>query len=156
MTYVFLGTGVLLVMLLRAVLIVIGFYKDPILSSFEKYGEESLYSPMMMLVIWSFAFIAYHLIVFVQSPILKIVMILVALFVFHILFVNRDLIRENHHLLRKLPRWYENLSQRTSREERRRIAYMWLRLPLKTRLLYNSSDFYFNQWADLVLLSIAR
>ncbi|QPC81632.1 hypothetical protein G4Y79_18335 [Phototrophicus methaneseepsis] len=156
MTSVFIGSGILLVILLRSVLVVIGLYKDPILSSFEKYGEESVYSPMMALIIWAFIFLSYHLIIFVESSLLKIVIVVVSLVIFHTLFTNRDLLRQYNTVFRLFPRWYAQLSQRTSREERRRIAYLWLRLPLRTRLLYNTNDFYFNQWADLVLLSVAN
>ena len=42
MEYAFLGSGLLLVMVLRSVLIVIGVHKDPILRSFEKHGEINI------------------------------------------------------------------------------------------------------------------
>jgi hypothetical protein len=42
---------------------------------------------------------------------------------------------------------------RTTRAERRRLAYMWLRLPAKLRLIYNSNDRAFMEWADMVILS---
>ncbi len=52
-----------------------------------------------------------------------------------------------------LPHWYVELRERTTREERRRIAYMWLCLPRSTRLHYNGSDRNFQIWADQVILA---
>ena len=51
------------------------------------------------------------------------------------------------------PRWIHELREYTTRDERRRIAYNWLRLPLRTRLHYNSDDRAFMLWADLLVLS---
>lgn len=157
MEYVFLGSGLLLIMLLRSVLIVIGVHKDPILRSFEKYGEESRYSPFIVMLIWAYVFIAYHMVIFVPSPGLFIITLVLSA-----VFINGMFINPSSFLFRlrpffdRFPRWYVELSRRTTREERRRIAYLWLRLPLRTRVLYNTHDFYFFKWADLVLLSIAR
>ena len=52
------------------------------------------------------------------------------------------------------PGWYWNLITTTSRDEQRRLAYMWLRLPTRTQWLYNTHDALFFQWTDLVLLSM--
>ena len=41
-----------LMMTLRAFLIVMGTYKDPVLASFEHYGEEKIFSPMFSLTVW--------------------------------------------------------------------------------------------------------
>lgn len=157
MEYVFLGTGLLLIMLLRSVLIVIGVHKDPILRSFEKYGEESRYSPFIVMLIWGYIFIAYHLVIFLPSPgLFLITLVLSALFI-NAMFINpSSFISRLRPYFDRFPRWYVELSHRTNREERRRIAYLWLRLPIRTRVLYNTHDFYFLKWADLVLLSIAR
>lgn len=55
--------------------------------------------------------------------------------------------------LPQVPRWYDTFLDQTSRYERRRIAYMWLRLPVRTRWIYNASDNFFFQWIDLVILA---
>jgi hypothetical protein len=60
---------------------------------------------------------------------------------------------QKHGLFLNHPRWLFELGERTSRLERRRIAYMWLRLPLRLRLIYNSNDRAFLEWADMVILS---
>jgi hypothetical protein len=62
-----------------------------------------------------------------------------------------DVVQHYSHRLPVLPLWYARLQENTSRNERRRLAYMWLRLPLRTRLLYNASDHAFFLWADLVI-----
>jgi hypothetical protein len=51
------------------------------------------------------------------------------------------------------PGWHGRFMETTSRWERRRIAYMWLRLPLRTRLLYNANDRLFFVWAEQVIVS---
>lgn len=52
-----------------------------------------------------------------------------------------------------LPRWYAELRERTNREERRRIAYMWLMLPRRARMYYEWHTWAFVQWVDLVIVS---
>ncbi|MCA9884167.1 MAG: hypothetical protein KC546_21045 [Anaerolineae bacterium] len=157
MEYIFLGSGVLLVILLRSVLIVMGVHKDPVLRSFEKYGEESQYSPFIVMLIWGYIFIAYHLIIFVPSPGLFVIMLVISAILINAIFINpSSFVYRLRPYFNRFPRWFVELSQRTTREERRRIAYLWLRLPIRTRILYNTHDYYFLEWADLVLLSIAR
>lgn len=55
-----------------------------------------------------------------------------------------------------LPAWYRELDERTSRDEQRRIAYAWLRLPRAVHREFNRSDAAFAGWADLVLLSMTN
>ena len=38
----------------------------------------------------------------------------------------------------RFPSWYREIVDHTTREERRKLSYMWLSLPLRTRLLYNA------------------
>ena len=55
----------------------------------------------------------------------------------------------------RFPRWYRDIVDHTSREERRKLSYMWLGLPLRTRLLYNAQHDEFRKWVELVVLSVA-
>jgi hypothetical protein len=58
-------------------------------------------------------------------------------------------------LLDKLPIypiWHRKLRDYTSRYERRRIGYLWLRLPPHLRALLNRHDEIFLQWADFVVM----
>jgi hypothetical protein len=145
-----------LMMTLRAFLIVLGTYKDPVLASFEHYGEEKISSPFLGLTLWTVLFIYFALFIYVQAGFL----FMLGLILGGVIFSFRNALEEwqNRYVtaFRMFPRWYFELAQRTDREERRRIAYLWLRLPLQTRLLYNARNEYFHQWVDLVLLSITR
>jgi hypothetical protein len=144
-----------IVMTMRAFLVVIGAYKDPILSSFEHYGEERIFSPLYSLLGWM-ALSVYLSLYFLVAPGLAFGIGVV--FVLPIISL-RDYITEGLQRYRwtmwMFPRWYADLAQRTDREERRRIAYLWLRLPLRTRLLYNTQTVFFRHWVDQVLLTIA-
>jgi hypothetical protein len=51
------------------------------------------------------------------------------------------------------PRWYADLRERTTRDERRRLAYMWLALPRRARMFYSVHTWAFVIWADLVIVS---
>ena len=145
-----------LMMTLRSFLIVMGTYKDPVLASFEHYGEERVFSPFLTLVVWTILFIYFALFLYIQAGVLFTLGLILGAFIAAL----RERLEEWHHryhsAFRIFPRWYFELVQRTDREERRRIAYLWLRLPLQTRLLYNARSEYFHQWVDLVLLSITR
>ena len=55
----------------------------------------------------------------------------------------------------RYPRWYSELNDRTTREERRRLGYMWLRLPISLKMVYDTNDHAFFQWVDLVLVATA-
>lgn len=52
-----------------------------------------------------------------------------------------------------LPLWYAELVRRTTREERRHIAYRWLYLPDGTRRALSDNDAAFRLWADLMIVS---
>ena len=142
-------------LLVRSFLIVLGYYKDPVLRSFEVYGSEVIYSPILGLIFWSmlaagFAFLT----IFGVSVVLVLVMLA---FIPVVLIYPRfaDYVRAHPSTFLMYPRWYARLMDLTSRDERRRMAYLWLRLPLRTRLLYNTHDAHFEQWADLVLMTMA-
>lgn len=151
---VLIGLG-LLVLAVRAGLIVLGIYKEPVLRRFETYGEESPYSPALGLLCWSIIFTAYLMVSLLNvGAVLFLLIFLLA--PFSVVYNHSQaIVRQYPSLFTFYPRWYSDLVDRTSRDERRRLAYLWLRLPLRTRLLYNARDEFFNQWADLVLMTIA-
>jgi len=141
-------------MMLRSFLVVVGIYKDPILASFEVYGDEKIYSPLYNLILWSIAFVYLALFLYVGSGILLVALFLaIPLSYFYRLY--QRLLQEHPDVFRRLPGWYAELVVRTDREERRRIAYLWLRLPVRTRLLYNARSEFFLHWVDQVLMTIA-
>lgn len=143
--------------LLRTLLIIMGLYKDPILHRFEKYGdEEDFYRPLPPLLAWLGVFIILNnmTVVYlwgVMYPFTPIGALLIgaAYLVHHYHLLSGD----SPDLILGYPQWLNELRHRTTRLERRRMAYMWLRLPRKLRLIYNSNDRAFLEWADMVILS---
>ena len=145
-----------LMMTLRSFLIVMGTYKDPVLASFEHYGEEKVFSPIFSLTVWAVIFIYLSLFLYVQAGPLFALGLIIGAFIASMREHMEEWRYKYDSMFRVFPRWYFELVQRTDREERRRIAYLWLRLPLATRLLYNARSEYFHHWVDLVLMSITR
>jgi hypothetical protein len=66
---------------------------------------------------------------------------------------RKDDMNRHPHIFLGFPRWYADLRERTTREERRRLAYMWLCLPRRMRLHLDGSDHHFQLWADQVILA---
>lgn len=143
--------------LLRITLMTIGVFKDPILRRFEKYGDiEEFFYPYPELLFWLGIFaIAFSLwlslLIGVHIPGELIGVILLG--TSYLAHRMRDYVRLHPHEMYIYPHWLFELQERSSRLERRRIAYMWLRLPWKTRLAMNSNDRAFLEWADMIILA---
>lgn len=149
-------TIVALTMTIRSFLIVMGAYKDPIFASFEDYGDERIFSPMFSLVAWGII-LAYVMLYWYISPgIAFTVGLVMGLPLVAIRESFTEMLMKYHEAFRVFPRWYYKLVQNTDRVERRRLAYMWLRLPPRTRLLYNTHTTFFDQWVEQVLVTISR
>ena len=163
-------TGILFLVsaffLLRSALIVTGLYKAPILHSFEKYGgEEQFYYPVIYLAVWMLTFLIVLAFALYEARFPR---LLRDQFFVYLVFAPFGLLawrayvlvekyaKEHPGLFLVYPHWYTNVRERTSRAERRRLAYMWLHLPWRTRLLFNSSDQAFLIWVDLVILATLR
>lgn len=146
--------------LLRNVLILIGVYKTPILATFEQYGEEYLPLPGVAIVGWvgglvmlvGIASSNYFGPAYPMMLALGIFLIILALWGYY----SYTQVAAFYYRYIPFPRWHHELVERTTRYERRRIAYMWLHLPLRTRLTYNSSDKHFFNWADFVIMGTIR
>ncbi len=148
------------IMLARLAMIVTGIHKGPLLNLFEKYGdaEDNFYITPRALF-WS-GVLTFSLrgvfsgLIYIPSR----WEILGALLAASGYFYTRlsPEVKNIRLSLPALPFWYNELRERTTREERRRLAYMWLRLPLRTRLLYNTHDRAFFVWADLVIMATLR
>ena len=143
------------VLFLRACLVTLGFYKEPILSAFQRYGDEVGFSPLFESFAWG-GVLAYLLfIVLVPSSFL----ILIGVFCFAIFVMLywriKDSILNHPQIFLRFPYWYREIVDRTTREERRKLSYMWLALPLRTRLLYNAQHEEFRKWVELVVLSVS-
>lgn len=144
-----------LAMLMRSVLIMTGMYKSPILRTFEKYGDdETIYFPLPALMLWTgLTLIAAALLLTNRAWAPLAWPGLLLLLGAYIIYQRDDIAVRYPHIFLTLPRWYADLRERTTRFERRRLAYMWLWLPRRLRLIYNASDPAFNQWADLVIMA---
>jgi len=143
--------------LIRQVLIVVGLLKGPLLRLFEQYGDdEPVYYPLpgillsLSVFLLAFGFLVYPIL---PAPFLPAgpggLMMAAAYFAWH----YRDVAYRHRDLYQAYPRWLNRLREYTTREERRRVAYRWLTLSWRTRLLYNSSDTAFLLWADLVVIA---
>jgi hypothetical protein len=146
-----------LALLIREGMILTGLLKGPILHMYEKYGDdEPFYYPLPR--IFASASVLTLGLGFWLSPYFPGLFLpagpaLLMLVAMGIAINYTDVARRHPHLFQVLPRWSHDLREYTSREERRRIAYMWLDLPLRTKVLFNSSDRAFLHWADFIVLS---
>jgi len=140
---------------MRHVLIFTGLLKGPVLRYFEKYGdEEDFYNPIIPTLGWGGitlllldTWLRYHHLYTLWGLRQFSVLLLISA------FLAFEIARNNQHGIWLYPRWAHDLSARTSRIERRRLAYMWLHLSPRLRLTYNSNTDAFMQWADLVILA---
>ncbi len=136
-----------------------GFYKDPLLARFRRYGEERRPAPalsfLVVLGMWCMlmAIIARSLtqrFLVLQGNLLPLVFFVLAAMAFS----GAITVARVEALRVMLPRWYFDLLLTASREERRLIAYAWLRLPRKMRWHLNGDQAAFRVWADMVRLTI--
>lgn len=147
-------------LLAREILIISGLLKDPILRGFEKYGDvEAVYYPLPALLLWSGLLLLC--LAALAAPALGGLLPLAlpgALLLAGACWrkLHAELARRFPGVLLRYPHWYSDLRERTSRYERRRLAYLWLTLPWQLRLHYNGSDRAFNHWADLVIIATMR
>lgn len=141
------------IMMIRVILIATGVLKGPVFRTSEKYGDKEAYFQLLPQVLFwgglwfSATGVAVRLVgnlEFFATEIIGTSMILMAIGALVFPDIGLTYFR--------LPRWYYELRARTSRYERRRIAYMWRRLPRKLRMTYSSNNRAFEDWADMVIL----
>lgn len=140
---------------LRACLVTLGYYKEPILAAFQQYGDEVGFSPLFETFAWGLVLAYLLFVVLVPSSFLILVGVFSFVFFVMMYWRVRDSILEHPGVFLRFPRWYREIVDHTSREERRKLSYMWLGLPLRTRLLYNADHAEFRKWVELVVLSVA-
>ena len=140
------------IFLARTVLIIAGYLKGPVLQRFERYGpEEFFYQPIPMFLVALSAFlISFNEVLGMGVPIAPLVVLFLLLAYF--LWAAPEVSQRYPKILLRYPYWLTELKERTGRYERRRIAYMWLRLPKRLKSVYNSNDRAFQEWADFVIL----
>lgn len=152
--------SITLVGLGRSMLIMLGLYKEPILYSFEQYGpSEQLPLPLLTLLIWAGAFIVTFSIWSSSAFGVAFPMGGLGLFLMGVGgygYYHAATISKYYYKVIPYPRWHHDLLERTTRYERRRIAFMWLYLPRGLRLTFNSSDSAFFNWSDFVIMGTIR
>lgn len=146
-----------IILLIRTGLIMTGMWKGPILQTFEKYGDvETVYYPLPSLLLWSGVLIISAT-PWMMAPLRSWVPLVLPgialLFASYYAYMHPEFASQHPKIFMSYPRWYFDLRERTTRYERRRIAYMWLCLPRRMRWAYNGSDPAFKQWADLVIMA---
>jgi hypothetical protein len=126
-----------------------GLYKDTMMSHFRHYGEEHRAYPLVRFLV---SLSALCLFLAIWIPGLLITSVLTAL---SIALIGATYVISRVDWLRgSLPRWYFSLLQETTREERRAIAYAWLRLPFRTRLRLNGDSYAFRVFIDEVRMTV--
>jgi hypothetical protein len=144
-------------LLARLTVILVGMYKEPLLRLFEKYGDEENQFHIIPRVLLYSGLLLYSLrsalagLIAIPPTVDLLGILLMICGYFYTRFPEEW--KTQKVVIGGLPAWYVELRARTTREERRRIAYMWLRLPLRTRLLYNANNRAFFLWADLVIMA---
>jgi hypothetical protein len=139
---------------LRTVVILAGWWKEPILRQFRAYGGERRFYPLAQLCVWMCASLLSLAITLYPRRTPSIIL-LGGLALLFVVMWTRNYPETSRALLDRLPiypLWYRRLREYTSRFERRRIGYLWLRLPGHLRALLNRHDAVFMQWADFVIM----
>jgi hypothetical protein len=139
---------------LRALVITVGWWKEPILGKFRSYGAEAISYPVVQFAAWLYATVIVFVLMLYPRRTPGVVMFASLILLFIILWV-RNYPETAKGLLDRLPIypiWHRKLREYTSRYERRRIGYLWLRLPQHLRALLNRHDEIFLQWADFVVM----
>ncbi len=143
--------------LIAIILVAMGLFKDPVLRQFERYydGDDAFHLlPATLLGLGLVAIFGgwlFSATVAPQYPPLFLGLLLI--FAAYFAFNHRRWMSQYPQVFMAFPRWYAELRERTTREERRRIAYMWLCLPPRMRMHLNGSDRHFLVWADQVILA---
>lgn len=146
--------------LTQTMLVMAGRNKDQLLGYWQLYGREVVYHPILSLLSWSACFVLVLHFIPIRSTLVRfsqvsLILSLFAAIVFPVIQLTHWHYGWLNPVLRRLPRlpsWYTEIIHRTSRYERRRIAYMWLRLPPQLRTVFNGRDQSFLDWADFVIM----
>ena len=142
--------------LIRAVLVISGRLKGPLLRIFEAYTDKPQeFNSLRALALWTIVIIVGILICLSELMALSIaafIPLILAILIATVAHEQAPFVRHYLPFLMPEPHWYVDLSSRTTLMERRRIAYMWLRLPRRTRILFDHHDVAFRIWVDLVIM----
>ncbi len=129
--------------------ILLGLYKDPMMAHFRQYGEERRIYPLSRFI-FSLSGVLFMTGLMLPGSTIEALLLILSL----IGIVASFGISRTPHVQAALPRWYQDLLDITTREERRAIAYAWARLPLRTRLRLNGDSYAFQVFVDEVRLTV--
>ena len=142
--------------LIRTVLVISGRRKGPLLRVFETYTDKpQAYNSLRELAVWATVIIVGVLVYLSESvklPTVAFIPLLSTIVTAVWASEQPDFIRQHLPFLMPEPRWYVDVRGRTTLTERRHIAYMWLKLPRRTRILFDHHDGAFRIWVDLVIM----
>lgn len=152
---------VLTILFMREAAIASGLYKDPLLARLRHYGpveDERHFTPLVVLLFLAGAWcVSTSMILgvlsrygaFTSSNSPKTILTVLAIMA----FVAALVINKQPQLRDTLPLWYYELLRNATREERRFIAFAWLRIPLKMRWRLSGDQHAFRIWADMVRIA---
>lgn len=129
--------------------IVAGWLKEPMMAHFRRYGEERRVYPLPRFM-RSLGGLCLLLAPLIPNAWVGLAFVATVL----MMLLGSLAVDRREDLRRALPRWYFDLLQETTREERRAIAWAWLRLPLKTRIRLNGDQYAFRIFIDEVRLTV--
>jgi hypothetical protein len=139
--------------------IISGMFKNSLMAYLRHYGEDEPIYPVCRLLAAASAFCLMTAIVMYHSVMPS--SYLYRLFppeTFEVMalagLVANLLIRRQNDLRQALPRWYFTLLHETSRQERRQLAFAWLRIPFRLRWRLNGDQASFYVWSELVRLTV--
>jgi hypothetical protein len=139
--------------------VVSGIYKDPLMGHFRKYGEEHRVYPLCRFL-YAFGGAAFILAVLLpvlwtpQSYLRRMFPPAFFLVLAFIAWGSALLIYRRPVLREVLPLWYFFLLRNASRQERRQIAFAWLRIPRRMRWRLNGDQKAFDVWVELMRLTV--
>lgn len=138
--------------------IVLGFYKDPLMARFRVYGSENRYYPfcrfLELLGTWSLMVSSMLDALTMDSRSSWLYAPVVFLAISLMAFATSLVARQKPALREAFPRWYYDLLRGATRQERRHIAFAWLRLPALMRWRLNGDQASFRVWADMVRITV--
>lgn len=146
-------------MLVYYVAVISGWYKDSLMGRFRSYGAERRPAPLLRLLEilgwWSLMLSSMfdslvrtnHWTDVRYMPVIFFALMIMA-------WGGNLLIRRVPSWREALPLWYYNLLRDATRQERRLIAFAWLRIPAKMRWRLNADQASFQVWADTVRITV--
>jgi hypothetical protein len=139
--------------------IVGGWYKNPLMGRFRRYGREERPSPLGrffdLLGLSGLLFTLMTDSLRQSSALASAEYLPAVLLVFTVAAWSGSVaVRANADLSTSLPRWYFDLVRTASRQERRFIGWAWLRIPTRMRWRLNGDQASFQVWADMVRITV--